>query len=379
MTAHAAMSRRDRLADGAVAATVAAITAGGVALELRVLPSGPPVVFAYLSAIAAAVPLIWRRDRPVLAAVASFAAAAAYPLLGFPGWAPAVTLFVAFYSLAAYGASRLATAGAVLLSAAAYAVPLLSPRDWPPLSPALWAPAACMAWISLLGGSVRRRRLAAEERARQSAEAAAAAARERLVADRLQTARELHDILAHTISVIAVHSGLALDALDDDTDAVRGALNTIRASTRQALAELRATLELLRSDVDDNTPELPQPGLAQLPDLVARARTAGIFVDVDATDPAGLPPAVELTAYRIVQEALTNVIRHSGARQATVLVERDGDTLLVEVSDDGRGGGDTSDGFGLWGMAERVGALGGTLSTGPGSSGGFRVRAALPV
>jgi signal transduction histidine kinase len=288
-------------------------------------------------------------------------------------------LFVAFYSLAAYGTDRRSTIGALALCVVAYAVPLLPPQSWPVFSPALWGPAACFAWVSLLGASVRRRRLEAEERTRRAAATAEAQARERLTADRLRVARELHDVLAHTISVISVQSGVALDALDDDLPAVRGALHVIRGSTRQALAELRATLELLRAEADGVRPERPQPGLAQLAELVARAEAGGVVVEFDGGDVGPLPPAVELTVYRLVQEALTNVLRHSGAGRAGVSLRRGDGTVTVEVVDDGRGPAEAAAGFGLRGMAERVAAVGGELVTGAGADGGFRVRAELPV
>jgi signal transduction histidine kinase len=306
------------------------------------------------------------------------------PLIGYPGWAPVVPLFGALYSLTAYGATQRALYGALALCVIAYLLPVVSTQRWSPWSPAVWAPAIGLVWVSLLGASTRRRRLAGNEHLRQVAEIAAAQTRERMADERLQVARELHDVLAHTISVIAVQSGLAVDALDDDIDTTRTALGAIRASTKEALAELRATLTLLRADSADSAetaarPKRPQPRLADLPDLVAQTRAAGLTVTLVCEVDSGLAPAVELTVFRVAQESLTNVVRHAQATTVAVAVRRDADQLLVTVVDDGRGPVGDEPGFGVRGMRERVSALGGMLVTGSGPERGYEVRAVLPL
>lgn len=394
VAANGAGPRHELLVDAALALPIAALAIGGTAGEL-VSATGPtpPPVGGYLIALAAAAALVWRRQRPAVVAVAVLAIAACYPLIGYSGWAPMLPMFVALFSLSAYGATQRALYGAFALCVITYLLPVLSTQGWSPWSPAVWAPPVGLVWVSLLGASTRRRRLAGEEHVRQVAEVAAAQARERMADERLQVARELHDVLAHTISVIAVQSGLAVDALDDDTDLTRRALGTIRASTKEALAELRATLALLRADSDGDAadgaaarPTRPQPRLADLRDLVAQTRAAGLTVtlscDVGGTaggDGAALSPAVELTAFRVVQESLTNVVRHANATSVAVDVRRRADQLYVAVADDGHGPQGDHPGFGVRGMRERVAALGGTFVAGPGPERGYEVRAVLPL
>jgi signal transduction histidine kinase len=395
LAANGAGPRREILLDAALALPVAALAIGGTAGELASATAPtPPAVGGYLIALAAAATLVWRRQRPAVVAVAALAIAASYPLIGYPGWAPMLAMFVALFSLSAYGATQRALYGALALCVITYLLPVVSTQRWSPWSPAVWAPAVSLVWVSLLGAATRRRRLAGEEHVRQVATVAAAQARERMADERLQVARELHDVLAHTISVIAVQSGLAIDALDDDIDMARRALGTIRASTKEALAELRATLTLLRADAAGAAsarPTRPQPRLADLPDLVAQTCAAGLAVTLSCdladtavdgrggVDGAVTSPAVELTAFRVVQESLTNVVRHANATSVAVEVRRHADQLRVTVADDGYGPQGDRSGFGVRGMRERVAALGGTFVAGPGPERGYEVRAVLPL
>jgi signal transduction histidine kinase len=309
---------KDLWVDAAVAVPVAAFTLIGTVGEiLGVDAPTPPLAGGVAIAVTASAMLVGRRRWPARSAALTFAVSALYPVLGYTGWAPILPLFVSVFSLAAYSTTRRGTVGALAVAVLAYLLPLGFAGDWLTWrDPAAWAPAIGLAWIGLLGASARQRRLESEEKLRQAAAMAEARARQRVADDRLQVARELHDVLAHTISVIAVQSGLALDSLDDDPDTSRSAMTTVRASTKEALAELRATLTLLRGLGES---PLPQPQLAQLPALVAQASSAGLSVALDVDAPA-LPPVVELTAYRVVQEALTNVIRHAHAGKARVTV-----------------------------------------------------------
>jgi signal transduction histidine kinase len=244
-----------------------------------------------------------------------------------------------------------------------------------------WAVAAL-----LLGGSVRGRRAeraVLEERARHLAETREEEARRRVAEERVRIARELHDSVAHSLTGIAVQAGVGAHVIDERPGDARDALLAIKAASAQALAELRATLGMLRSC--EAAPLEPTQGLDRLPALVESSRAAGLPVDVVVEGEAGpLPPAVDAAAYRIVQESLTNVIRHAGPARATVAVRHGRDEVEIEVTDDGRGaadgaaGKDDGGGHGLAGMRERAALLGGEVHAGARRSGGYRVRARLP-
>jgi len=232
-----------------------------------------------------------------------------------------------------------------------------------------------------------------EQRAEEAERTKDEAARRRAVEERLRIARELHDSLTHSISVIQVQAGVAVHLARKRGEEVPPALLAIQEAGADASRELRATLQVLRSAEDGDS-----SGLCQLDSLVARARTAGLPVTVTVTGAERpLPPDVDQAAYRIVQEALTNVSRHAGSAgagdgvSASVRLWYTPDTLTVQVDDDGKGDGarpagarpagarPAGPGLGLIGMRERVSALGGRLHAGPRDGGGFQVRAELPV
>ncbi|MYS77997.1 sensor histidine kinase, partial [Streptomyces sp. SID5926] len=177
---------------------------------------------------------------------------------------------------------------------------------------------------------------------------------------------------------INVQAGVGLALLDTDPEQARTALTTIKDQSREALGEVRQVLDTLRTPGD--APRAPAPGLDRLPELVEQAASAGLTVEVEGKPPR-LSPGTDLAAFRIVQEALTNVVRHSGSRHARVRLGRDGGTLLLRVDDDGPATGAEAGGSGngLAGMRERAAALGGTIEAGPRPDGGFRVLAALPI
>ncbi|MFD5512062.1 sensor histidine kinase [Streptomyces sp. NPDC059761] len=235
------------------------------------------------------------------------------------------------------------------------------------------------AWaIAVLAASevVRVRR---EQWARDRAERKAAE-RRRVDEERLRIARELHDVLAHSISVINVQAGVGLALLDTDPEQARTALTTIKAASKEALGEVRQVLNTLRAPGE--APRDPAPGLDRLPELVAQAASAGLTVSVTGEAQArGLSPATDLAAFRILQEALTNVVRHSGSRTARIRVTRPLGALELQVDDDGpaTGGDAGGSGTGLIGMRERAAAQGGTIEAGPRPDGGFRVLARLPL
>ncbi|TJZ51230.1 sensor histidine kinase [Streptomyces piniterrae] len=268
---------------------------------------------------------------------------------------------------------------------------------------------AIFAWTGMAaacGDAVRSRRAyvdAIRERAERAERTREEEARRRVAEERMRIARELHDVVAHHIALVNVQAGVASHVMDNRPDQAKQALAHVREASRSALEELRATVGLLRQSDDPKAPTEPAPGLGVLDQLVEGFVRAGLPVDLEIPRPPGaLPGSVDLTAYRVVQEALTNVHKHAGAgARATVRIVRSEAVLTVTVLDDGAGragvprqrGGDrpsaepgeaaepaeSGGGHGLIGMRERVFALRGTVVTGPRAAGGFQVRVTLPL
>jgi signal transduction histidine kinase len=232
-------------------------------------------------------------------------------------------------------------------------------------------------WVVAIVAVSELARTRREQWARERAERAQAA-RRRADEERLRIARELHDVLAHSISVINVQAGVGLALLDSDPEQARSALTTIKDTSKEALGEVRQVLDTLRAP--GAAPRAPAPGLDRLPELVEQAASAGLTVTVVGEVPE-LPPGADLAAFRIVQEALTNVVRHSGSRHARVRIDQDAGRLRLRVDDDGPATGAAAGGSGngLAGMRERAAALKGTIEAGPRPDGGFRVLAVLPL
>ncbi|HWG25880.1 sensor histidine kinase [Actinospica sp.] len=387
------MPRSQIRAELALTGSVAVFACFGVWTELHFATRPvPPAFGAYLLTLGAAGCLLQSRRRPpgrvrkvspgttllskhaLAATVGCLLCCLAYHLVGYPGFAPALLLFLGCYTLATYRGLRYA----LVVAAASWLVPTLPPNalswyDFPVSMPAVGLAAAAVA-----GEAARKRRIGHEEQVRQAASTAEAHLGRRLAEERLRIARELHDVLAHTISVVAVQSSVALDTMTDSPDQAREAMLIVRGAAKQAMPELRATLGLLRGSGAADA--RPQPGLAQLPELVAQVQDAGLDVELSVDQDLDEASALlQLTAYRIVQESLTNVIRHASARRATVALRHEQDALTIEVADDGRGapaGG--APGFGLVGMRERAEALGGELHAAARPEGGYRVLARLP-
>jgi signal transduction histidine kinase len=373
--------------DAALALAVVAVNvvAIGVAREPGARPLDP---LAYALASSYGILLLSRRRWPLGVLLASTAALLAYYSLGYPGLSPAFPLAVALYTAALAGYVRwglVITAFFMLAGAFVTAVREGTPPNQ--VFAGFLPQASLLVTLLLLGEAVRSHRAwqveVGERLARAEAEREREAAR-RVEQERLRIARELHDVMAHTISVITVQAGVAADVLVDAPGKAREALATIRAASREAMGELRATVGVLRGGDGRRAPLAPAPGLGQLEGLMETARRGGVRVEtVMAGEPRPLPPAVDLTAYRILQESLTNVVRHAGASTATVTIGYRPEAVVLEVCDDGRGAAETvaSDpgGYGLVGMAERVAAIGGRLEAGPRPAGGFRVRALLPL
>ncbi|MDQ0381056.1 sensor histidine kinase [Amycolatopsis thermophila] len=355
------------------------------------------------------VPLALRRRFPlvVLAVVGALFIAAQMRQIG-DGFMPSVVLFLAIYSAGAWARHRARARWArvaVIVAMFAwlgiglvrYAVaPGHPPNAAGPLDPLVATVLyqivfnlmfflsayffGDLAWRSARGRAELTRR-AEQLRASQEQNARGA-----IVAERVRIARDLHDVVAHHVSVMGIQASAARRVLDRDRELAGSALRTVEDTARTAISELRGLLGVLRAEPDaEGRPDAghqASPGLAQLPALAAATRSAGLDVHYgEYGDPRPVPDSVAMTAYRIAQEALTNVVKHSGARSAQLRVRFLEAGLEIEVSDDGRGcGGDsTPAGFGLRGMRERVAVHGGELEAGPRRDGGFLVRASLPA
>lgn len=238
--------------------------------------------------------------------------------------------------------------------------------------------AALLAVLVLLGDAVRFR-AAARREATLEREVREAEHARRLAEQRLTTARELHDVLAHTLTLAGIQANVAADTFDRDPAAARTAVQRLRSTAADAMADLRSTIALLRTPLPATAAAAPTPGLAGIAELVEGARGSGLDVTLESTGPLDrVRPAIGLAGYRVVQEALTNTLRHADARRAAVVVAVDGAGTTVTVTDDGTAAAGPA-GFGLTGMAERVRALSGSLSHGPDAGGGFVVTARFPA
>jgi signal transduction histidine kinase len=339
--------------------------------------------------LAQTLPLAWRRRHPLAVSLVTGLATAGYGLAPYPDLAMPVPVggLVGMYSVAAWGSRRAAlVAGGV--AAAVVAVVMSLPRTDADLVDAAFASLGLAgAWV--LGDRARvQRALAAElsDRAVRLEREREGEARRAVASERARIARELHDVVAHHVSMMVVQAEAGPLAVERHPARAAGAFEAIAATGRQALVEMRRLLGVLRGD--GQAPSLaPQPGLDQVPSLVEQVGRAGLEVElVVEGEKAPLPAGVELSAYRIVQEALTNAVRHAGPGRARVLVRYGERDLELTVRDEGGGGGaapaggpPTRSGQGLVGMRERVSLFGGELHAGPGPDGGFTVAARLPL
>ncbi|NJC71457.1 sensor histidine kinase [Planosporangium thailandense] len=380
---------------------------GTLALEPNHAASRPLTDLGYLGyvlLIVNGVVLAVRRRWPVPVFVTAALASLVYYSFDFPdgpGW---LGLFVALYTLTAYGDGR----RSLMLSGVAVTVLAIS---WL-VAAADIEPRAAIGWVffrigasvmsAALGESVRSRRFIAaeaQERAERAERTREEEARGRVDAERLRIAREVHDTVAHAIAIINVQAGVTAHVLDKRPERVRETLVAIEQTSSQALREMRAILGVLR-DPDDG--RVPHPGLEQIDELATKARDAGLDITVEATSPTTPPPsAVGSAAYRILQESITNVIRHVGPTRVTVALDYGIDVLEVRVSDEGRrhapgadpvgphvpaehptsnGTGSAAEpGRGIVGMRERCQLLGGDLVARSLPGGGFEVKARLPL
>ncbi len=329
---------------------------------------------AYLLVAGSALVLIWRRRRPVLVLAVSLAGVLAYTCLGYFDGAALLNPVVALYAVAV----AVPTVRAVILAAVTMVALMAASAVFDPLGATgggfALIPGEVVAAL-LLGLWVASRRAYAR---RESSEQA----RRAVDAERLRIARELHDVVAHTMATINVQAGVAGHVIAEQPEQAAQALEAIKQASKEGLRELRGILNVLRQ-ADEPDANSPAPGLHQLPALVETTTRAGLATTVILHgDPRPLPPTVDLAAYRIIQESLTNALRYAGPTAATVSLAYTTDQLEIEVLDNGRGlAGAAPQGsaHGILGMRERTAAVGGDLEAGPGPAGGFRVHASLPV
>jgi signal transduction histidine kinase len=341
-----------------------------------------PGAWVLLVAVACLV-LAWRRRYPVTVLAVSVAAVSAYSLLGYVNGASLVAPILALYAVATQVTVRRAVAAAVATLAVLLTV-TAADNPFGHISGGGFDIIPFMVAAALFAGIAVANRRAYVESIQDRAEQDA---RRRIDEERLRIARELHDVVAHTMATINVQAGVAAHVLSTRPEAVADSLQAIKAASKEGLRELRAILNVLRQ-ADDADPTQPAPGTAQLETLITGARRAGLDTTLTVTgEPVPLPAAVDLAAYRIVQESLTNAIRHAGPATAAVSLGYGHDELRIDVTDTGHGpatgqdnqGAGENGGHGLAGMRERAATVGGALEAGPGPAGGFRVAARLPL
>jgi signal transduction histidine kinase len=337
-----------------------------------------------LSALGA-VPIAWRRRSPLAVLVVAGAAAVVYEACGFPDGPNAVPVLIALYSVAAHCDRRQSIVGAVYAGVGVLVV--FATARWHLDAGTVISNTIIFGTAWILGDNLRNRRAYVSEleaKADYLEREQTARAQQAVADERSRIARELHDVVAHNVSVMVVQAGAARRTIDRDTDGARDALTSVEQTGRQALDEMRRLLGVLRTDDEATEARAPQPSVADLDSLVANVRDAGLPVELVVEGvPRPLASGVDMSAYRIVQEALTNSLKHAGPARAHVRVRYGDHDLCVEVVDDGRGGAAdptvNGGGNGLVGMRERVALYGGELRAGPRAGGGYLVSARLPL
>jgi signal transduction histidine kinase len=338
----------------------------------------PLDALAYALLAAGPIALVARRRYPVAVLFFVLGVTLAYWVIGYGRGPIFFALIVAFFTAVITGHRLAAILDLVLGYIGFLWLPYALGRAG---APSLAAGLGLGAWLLVLLSAAEFLRVR-KERGLEAARIREEEARRRAGEERLRIARELHDALGHHISLINVQAGVALHLMEEHPEQTRASLSAIKQASKEALTELRSVLDILRQ-VDEPAPRTPTPTLRQLDDLVSRAAAAGLEVRTEsAGEVRPVPFGVDVAAFRIVQEALTNVARHAGPASATVRIAYGEHDLTVQVDDDGRGPGGhgtPGSGKGILGMRERVGALGGELEAGPRAEGGFRVRARLPL
>jgi signal transduction histidine kinase len=360
-----------------------AVAVTGLLLADALLAPGDLTVLDYLLLLSGTLVLLARRHVPRTTLLITMACMLGYSLHAEPGVTAAVPVLFALYTAVAAGHRLVAVAAATpfVLGALASSLALAGEHS---LRETVQGAILPIGWFVAAGvaGEVSRHRRAylhqVEQRAAEAERTREETALRRAGEERLRIARELHDSLTHSISIIKVQAGVAVHLARKRGEEVPGALLAIQEAIGEAMRELRATLEVLRNPDDDSPPS----GLDRLAGLLARARSAGLPATLTVTGQAHtLRPEIEHAVYRIVQEALTNITRHAGPASASVHIRYLANGLVIQVDDNGQAGPGTKPvpGVGLTGMRERVAALGGRLLAGPRPEGGFTVQAELPI
>ncbi|NKY96911.1 sensor histidine kinase [Nocardiopsis alborubida] len=339
-----------------------------------------PWPWGYALILAACLPVLWRTSLPRLTALVSVVTATSYYPLGFPDGMVMLCTAVMLYTLVRWGYRAFGWTLGVGQFAAVNGYEVLVTGSFRPEAVGI------IGWVLVLlcAGEVVRWRQeylrADREREAESLRTREEELLRRASEERVRLARDVHDTVAHNISLINVQAGTALYLMETEPQRAAEALATIKRTSKDTLTELRGMLGVLRA-VDEAAPRSPVPGLDRVEELAEGTRRAGIDVAVEVSGvPGQLPVSTESAAYRTVQEALTNVVRHSGASSARVGIEHRASSLVVEVTDDGAGTvGPPVPGNGITGMRERASLVGGTVDAGPLRGGGFRVRARLPL
>jgi signal transduction histidine kinase len=339
---------------------------------------GPGVVerrdaLAFVLVLAATLPYFLRRRAPLVVLIWSAVAVVLLMIRGDHEGALPFVLLVGAYTVGAYRPAREVAVGGAILGAS---LVVLLASDTGSFGAGEFVSTVVAFGMAMLVGwtmQSRRRRIDAFEGEQEQAALRAAAD------ERLRIAQEVHDVVAHSLGVIAVQAAVGMKVIDSDPEEARRSFENISRTSRSSLAEIRRVLGMVRN-AQGGLAYTPAPGLADLARLTSEVAGAGLPVDVDVDgNIEDVPAGVGLAAYRIIQEALTNVLRHAAAHHATVRLDSTSGRLVVEVTDDGRGpNGRRARGHGLVGMRERVAVYGGSLDVGAGPSGGFRVTARLP-
>jgi signal transduction histidine kinase len=371
--------------------TVALVLLASMAVQfLGQLQTGqhPTTPLTWALVVLLVAPILTHRRFPLASLAVCLTALLAYGAGRYVAY-PGLPVLVLTFDIALHSKARVALA-ALVASAAAIAVTLaLQPNSV--ADPSEWVAnglGLLVAW--LIGRNLRHHQARGAElqvRAERLERERQAEARRAVTEERLRIARELHDVIAHSMSVIAVQSAVGHHVMDTQPDQARQALAAIEATSRSALTEMRRLLGVLRQEGQTRGSLAPPPGLADLDSLVSQVQDTGLQVCVKVDGQRGpVPPGVDLSAYRIIQEALTNVIKHANCPSATVTICYRADSVTVEIADKGPatpGAGvapaRNGSGHGIIGMRERVAVFGGQFTAGPGPDGGFRVRARFPV
>jgi len=376
------------LIDGIVALVVFALIPAQIPGSEHLLPGQHAMTpLAWVLAVLIVAPILTHRRYPHASLAVCLAALIAYAAGRYP-INPGLAVFVLTFDITLHSKRRVALAVPVASAAAAAVSVGLQPSGV--VTFFTWGTSVLgvvAAWLAAENLRHRRARWAAlRARAERLERERDEEARRAVTEERLRIARELHDVIAHSMSVIAVQSAVGHHVMDTQPGQARQALAAIEATSRSALTEMRRLLGVLRQEGETRGSLTPAPGLADLDSLVSQVQDAGLRVCVSVDGQRGtVPPGIDLSAYRIIQEALTNVIKYAGSPSADVSICYRADSLTVEIADHGRGapGGlpaaRNGSGHGIIGMRERVAVFGGQFAAGPGPDGGFRVRARFPI